>query len=410
MQARLAPVPATLRWLLPALIPTLLATIGVFLTDRRREPIVPVIGTFLLGMLTAAVAFFIEARAAAWTGLDVRSSVAGDSGAMLFLFGMVAPVREAAKVAACWPAFRSRHFDEPYDGVVYAAVASMGFAAVETALILRAHPVGALWIARTSLALLAHLFFASTWGYALGRAKRMKHPGPMFPMAWLAATIGHALYAHFVYGRGPSGLIGILPMLLIMGVVSFFAARDLRARSDRAERGDRPPRSDGDVDSGNPLARASMPPSNSAPPSLRAMREALRRADHPLMVRWIIYGAVVTMGAMIAGFAASVAFGNWAHVDFATVDEHDVSTTGPVALLGSGILAAFPVSGFLVARASSLPTLLEPALGTALAITTSLVILGLAAPVAMVFALAFSPIALGLACAGAWVGRPSHHR
>jgi hypothetical protein len=30
--------------------------------------------------------------------------------------------------------------------------------------------------------------------------------------------------------------------------------------------------------------------------------------------------------------------------------------------------------------------------------------LGLAAPVAVVFALAFAPIAFGLACAGAWVG------
>jgi hypothetical protein len=30
--------------------------------------------------------------------------------------------------------------------------------------------------------------------------------------------------------------------------------------------------------------------------------------------------------------------------------------------------------------------------------------LGLAAPVAVVFAIAFAPIALGLACAGAWIG------
>ena len=32
--------------------------------------------------------------------------------------------------------------------------------------------------------------------------------------------------------------------------------------------------------------------------------------------------------------------------------------------------------------------------------------LGLTAPVALVFALALSPIAWALACAGAWVGRP----
>ena len=35
---------------------------------------------------------------------------------------------------------------------------------------------------------------------------------------------------------------------------------------------------------------------------------------------------------------------------------------------------------------------------------SSHIMLGLAAPVAVVFALAFAPIAFGLACAGAWVG------
>jgi hypothetical protein len=135
------------------------------------------------------------------------------------------------------------------------------------------------------------------------------------------------------------------------------------------------------------------------------MREALRRADRPIMLRWIAIGALVTIGAMLVGLAASIAFGHYAHVDFAAVDEHDVATTAPVALLGAGILAAFPLSGFLVARASGVPTLLEPALSAGLAIAASLVLLGLAAPIAMVFALAFSPIALALACAGAWVGR-----
>src|SRR5438105_15957791 len=120
-----------------------------------------------MGAGTAFVAHEIVARAASWTGLGARSA-AGDSGALLFLFALVAPVREAAKVAAAWPAFRSRHFDEPYDGVVYASVAAMGFAALDTALRLRAHPVGSLWVVRALLAMPAHLFFACLWGYALG--------------------------------------------------------------------------------------------------------------------------------------------------------------------------------------------------------------------------------------------------
>jgi hypothetical protein len=137
------------------------------------------------------------------------------------------------------------------------------------------------------------------------------------------------------------------------------------------------------------------------------VREALRRADQPILLRWILFGALVTMGTMVAGLGLSVGLGLWAHIDFSLVDEHDVTTTAPLALLSAGLLAGFPVAGFLVARASNLPTLLEPALATGLAILATLIVLGFAAPIALVFALAFSPVAFGLACAGAWIGRPA---
>ena len=143
------------------------------------------------------------------------------------------------------------------------------------------------------------------------------------------------------------------------------------------------------------------------PPSISSVREAMRSEGHRITVRWVLFGTLVTLGAMTTGLALSIAFGHWAHVDFSVVDERDVSTTAPVALLGSGLLAAFPVSGYAIARASSLPTMLEPALATGLAIVVTLALLGLAAPVALVFALAFSPIAWALACAGAWIGRPA---
>lgn len=385
---------SVLRWLVPAILPAILLAVGVFYTDKRREPVWLVSLTFVLGAVFGGVAFWIEAKAAAFTGLDIRASVSGEAGALLFLFALVAPVREAAKVAAAWGAFRSRHFDEPYDGLVYAGAAALGFAAIDNAILLRAHPTGGIWFARAAIALPAHLFFASAWGYALGRAKQLKRPGAIFPGTWLIATLGHALYAHFVFGRGPGAIVAVLPLLLMMGVLVWFMARDLRGRGERSSRNPE-----------NRLSRLSFD-SISQPPSLRTVRNALKRADQPLKVRWILLGALVTLGTMFSGLAASIAFGHWAHVDFSVVDEHDVSTTAPVALLGSGLLAAFPLAGFLIARASNVRTLLEPALASALAILITLIVLGFTAPIGLVFALAFSPIAWAFACAGAWVGRP----
>ena len=382
------------RWIGPSLVPALLLLAVVFFSDRRREPLPLVLLVFALGGLGKGVTHYAEMRASAWTGLDLQAHVAGNTGALLFLFGFAAPMREASKVAAMWPAFRSKHFDEPVDGLVYASAAALGFACIENALMLRAHPLGWIWIARAAVALPAHVFFASMWGYALGRVKTIKRPGPLFPIAWLFATGAHGLYAHLVYGRGPGALVGTLPLLLAMALATFFLARDLKGRGDRSSR------------TSVLLERVSML-YISGPPSLRTVRDALRREGQPITFRWVFFGTLVTVGAMTAGLAASVAFGHWAHVDFASVDEHDVGTTGPVALLGSGLLFGFLVSGYLIAKASSLPTLLEPALASGLAILAMLVLLGLAAPVALVFALAFSPIAWGLACAGAWVGRPA---
>jgi len=380
------------RWIVPSLVPALLVLAVVYFSDRNREPLWLVLLTFALGGLGKGVTGYAEARAAAWTDLD-STSAAGAAGSLLFLFAFAAPVREVSKVAAMWPAFRSRHFDEPVDGVVYAASAALGFACVENALMLREHPLGWVWIARTLLALPAHVFFAAAWGYALGRAKREKRPGAIFPAAWVVATAAHGLYAHLVYGRGAGALVGTLPLLAAMGVVTFFAVRDLGARAERSSR------------TSILLERVSSLYVGSAPPSLQTVRDAMRREGQPVTLRWVVFGTLVTAGAMTVGLAGAVAVGHYFHVDFSAVDEHDVSTTAPVALLGSGLLAAFPISGYLIAKASNLPTLLEPALACGLAILLTLVLLGLAAPVAVVFALAFSPIAWGLACAGAWVGR-----
>lgn len=383
-----------LRWILPALVPTLLGLALVYFADKRREPWWVILGTFALGVLFGVGAFFLQERAAQWTGLDLRADRVGNKGALVFVFAFVAPVREASKVAAMWPAFRSKHFDEPLDGVVYSSAAALGFCAVEVARMLHAHPSGGIWYARAALALPAHVFFACTWGYALGRVKRIKRPGPIFPAAWLVSTLAHGLYAHLIHGRGSGAIVGVAPLLLAMGAIAFFAARDLRKRGDANER------------ESILLDRVSID-YVSAPPSLRTVREAMSREGRPITFRWVLFGAFVTFGAMVAGLAGAVAFGHWAHVDFSIVDERDVATTGPVALLGAGLLAAFPVSGYLIARASALPSLLEPALAAGVAIVFALVLLGLTAPIALVFALAFSPIAFGLCCAGAWVGRPA---
>jgi RsiW-degrading membrane proteinase PrsW (M82 family) len=382
---------ATLRWLLFTGVPAVLFAVLVYRTDRNREPPWLVAITFALGSLAGLAAHWLTGEAARLTGLDVRVSVAGERGALVFLFLVVAPLREAGKVAAVWPAFRSSHFDEPYDGIVYATAAALGFAVTENYFVLHGHPSGAIWVLRTLLALPAHVFFACLWGYGLGRSKHWRRGVQVFPVAFLGSIVLHGLYGHFVYGRGPGAVLAVTPLLAGMGFVTWLLGRNL-------------------VELGA-NGRPSLPPSSrrfsiaAQPPSLTVMRMALSRADEPVKLRWIAFGALITIGAMIVGIATGVFAANALHIDLSTVDEHDVRAAAPVLFLGVGLLASFPMSGWLIARAAAARTLLEPALATVLALGVTLTCLGFAAPFAVVFALALSPVAWLLACFGAWVGR-----
>jgi RsiW-degrading membrane proteinase PrsW (M82 family) len=383
-----------LRWLIPTALPAVLFAVLAFRTDPRREPRWLVVVTFLLGAALAFVALLVTHRAAALTDLDVRVSAAGESGALVFIFFVVAPVQEVAKVAAAWPALLTKHVDEPYDGVVYAAAASLGFAAVDSGQLLRAHPDGGIWVARALVALPSHVFFSCLWGYALGRAKHGKLRVPIFPVAFVSSIAARGLYAHFVYGRGPGALLGVSPLLAAMGVVVFVLWRDLHARHRQSAASLAP--------SSRRWARLSAV---AQPPSLAAVRAALTHAEQPIKVQWVLFGALVTLGTMWTGLAAGVIAARFLHIDLSTVDEHDVGAAAPALLLGAGLLASFPTSGWLIARAAGVQTLLEPALATVLALVITLVALGVAAPFAVVFGLALSPIAWVLSCAGAWAGR-----
>ena len=170
--------------------------------------------------------------------------------------------------------------------------------------------------------------------------------------------------------------------------LAVLAARDLLRRGELA-RGKR---------------RRILPPM--APPSLRSMREALRRAERPMVLSWILLGALVTVGVMLVALVGAVYLGHRMGVDFAAVDRSDsgAAATGPLVLIGGAALSAFPIAGWLVAKASRAQSVIEVAISAILAILGTLVLLGLAAPVAVVFAIAFAPIAFGLACVGAWLG------
>jgi RsiW-degrading membrane proteinase PrsW (M82 family) len=340
----------------------------------RRLTILMALG----GALVAGLCAYIEHVLLAVTGLSFEVSTSGVGGALLATFLLAAPLEEALKVGVVWPLYRTRRIDGPRLGVCYASAAGAGFAAIEEVVaVIAAHGSG-IGVLRALVSVPAHLFFAGLWGYTLG-ARRTR--GHWFSIAWLTATLLHGLYDHIVWGRGPGLLVTVIPLFVFMGVGAWVALRDVA-----------------------PDAVSDRPSLMPEPPSIRRMREALRPVDHKLMVRWIVVGAFVTLGLMIALLALAVVLGHRLGVDFSLADESDVRSSGPLILLGAAVLLAFPVAGYLVAKASSAHSVLEPALAAGCALAALVAMLFMTAPIGVLFALAVAPLAFGLACGGAWIG------
>lgn len=351
------------------LILALLLVLQVRRKERLSEGLLAMVA--LGGGVMGALAVYAERVVLTWTDLTFEVARSGTSGALLATFLLAAPLEEGLKVLVVWTLYRRRRVQTARLGLAYAAATAAGFAAVETALSSVA-PGEGVGLLRLLLAAPAALFFAGLWGYALGASHEQDR---FFTLSWLLATVLHGLYDHILWGRGPGLLVALIPMLLFMALATFMALRGEGRTHTALE-----------------------------PPSLETVRARLVQRERPLMVGWIIAGAFVTMGLIVALVALSVVAGNRLGVDFALADEADVRSSGPLVLLGAAVLTAFPISGYLVARASSSQGLLEPALAAATTLGLLVAMLWLAAPIGVLFALAVAPIALGLACGGAWIG------
>lgn len=338
-------------------------------------------GALMLGGGAAAFATFLAERAV-FRFMEVSIEATPGTGltALLALLLFASPLEEAAKVAVVWPTVALRRLDTPGVGVLFAVCAAAGFAAVETALLIQTAEPSPLRLVRAAAGIPAHLFCGGLWGYALGA--RARSGSRWFGTAWLLSVGVHALYDHIVFGRGPGMLAVAAPMLAAMAFIAWSVLADIAPHEPHSH------------------STFSLP----EPPSLTAVRQALRHADRPLVLRWILGGALVNTGAVIVCLAVAVFGARRLGVDLSLADEADMSSNVPLALLGSSVLAAFPIAGFLVARASGAHTVLEPAFAAGLAIAVAVVLLSVSAPTAVIFALALSPVAFGLSCGGAWLG------
>jgi hypothetical protein len=357
-----------------------------------------------LGALGTGAALYVpvallELLLQRWADIDPVAGTGGQITLLLYGFFVVAPLEMATVTLAVFPFWRLRRLRmraglsrqlETKEGVTFAVSAALGFATARNLAFLWTHGSGWLSPVRTTLGIATFGLLCALWGYVLGRNARRGMGGRRFSSAVLGATVFSGVCDQLVFHHGSLALLAVAPLLASMLAVAFSLWRG----------------ETGAASSGGALSSIFT----SAPvPSIQAIREAFRQQDRPLTLRWISFGALVTAGMITSGIVVAVLLGHELGIDFSAVDRRDAGADAmpPLVLLGLGALAAFPFSGYLLARASGTRSVLEPAMSSAVAMLLMMVFMGLVAPVSVVFVIAFAPIAFALSCAGAWVGLSS---
>lgn len=381
-----------------ASLPLLLA---VFLFGRVnrvvRIPTRSAAWVFVMGALGGAVALLSERMIFDWADLSLTSAEVGTQRALLTTFLLAAPLEEAVKVLAVWPIYLRGQLRHAWTGLGFALFAALGFSTAEAAVELpaAAEPWGL--ALKLPLLLAGHLLCAGAWGSAL--SERGLGRGAWFSWTWVLAVLLSGTNQRVVHGASLAQAGYALPVVLVALLAGSLWMR--RAALDRGQGPESlPPVRSLTAARGDPV-RSARPGRG---PALDLVRRAFQRSRRKLLLHWIALGALVMVGLVISLVGLAVYLGHRLGVDFARADEAGLESTPPILLLSLAVLAAFPLGGFLLARASGTDSVLEPALASALALALLAALLSMTAPLVFVFALGVSPLAFLLACGGAWFG------
>lgn len=221
-----------------SLAPGLAIVFYFYFADRYdREPLKNLVISFLLGVLATLPAIFLQSTLIPrlnWF-LQTRAVLYN----AIFSFLLVAPSEELSKFAMLrFYSYRQKAFNEPFDGIIYSVMVSMGFATFENIgyVLQNGYFTG---IIRMFLTVPAHAAFGVLMGYHVGLAK-MDPPraGIHMVKGVLLAIFFHGIFDFFLFLQSsPEVTATVSESLLLFGALSsFYIAIRLSIRSIRLHR------------------------------------------------------------------------------------------------------------------------------------------------------------------------------
>jgi protease PrsW len=204
-----------------ALTPGFAICVYIFWRDRHQpEPLPLLFYAFVLGII-AVVPVLISGTVINHKFPDIMSGDLFELAAYAFLG--VACIEEGIKfILMRLVIWRLPEFDEPFDGIIYSVMISMGFAVTENVLyVFNTESYGHAYetvLIRAFTAIPAHATFAILMGFFLGLARFIPERAFLLQIAGMfTAVLFHGLYDFFLFTNEITGTI-------IGAIISLWAA------------------------------------------------------------------------------------------------------------------------------------------------------------------------------------------
>lgn len=197
-----------------AIAPGLAIAIFIYWKDKyEKEPRKLMIISFVLGMVSVAPAIVLEEIGDSWLPL-VDSTIR----LFLFTFVVVGGSEEFSKffMLRIYP-YRKPEFNEPFDGITYSVMVSMGFATLENIMYVSQYGAGTALI-RMFTAVPAHATFGVIMGYYVGLAKFKNNSMLLQIQGLLFAVILHGAYDFCLMANNIPLIAGGALISLLLGI------------------------------------------------------------------------------------------------------------------------------------------------------------------------------------------------
>jgi RsiW-degrading membrane proteinase PrsW (M82 family) len=154
---------------------------------------------------------------------------ASSTAVAMYCLLVIGPLEEGVKFAVTrWGVFRSHHFDERIDGLVYPSCVAIGFAAIES-LTQAIHLTPWEHAARAAVGPPLHSVFAMIWGFGVAHAW-FRATTTIGRILWQVIPLAAAMLLHGLYDFALLGLDSTFlasAILAVLWIAMLFVARHL---------------------------------------------------------------------------------------------------------------------------------------------------------------------------------------